>query len=288
MPGADPAGRPDADRDVTVIAHRGFAGQYPENTVAAFRAAAPDAEAVELDAMPTADGTPVAFHDDRLGAREGGGLTDAEGVVWETPTDVVTDAEVLGSGEPVPTLAAVVAAVPPDLGIHVELKNPGTASIRPGEALDGAERTRATERWEPFVERVHDVLADAPNEVCYSSFCEGALAAVRARSSAPVAVLTRSDPEAALTVAGRHDAAAVHPHWSLVAGTPFADAAPRGDGPAADPPTDDPPTDVVARAHDAGRAANAWTVDTWYRADRLRAAGVDGIIADYPGLASVG
>ncbi|MFB6281237.1 MAG: glycerophosphodiester phosphodiesterase [Haloferacaceae archaeon] len=261
---------------VEVVAHRGFAGRYPENTLAAFRAAARDADAVELDVVATADGDPVVFHDDRLGARERGGPTDASGVVWEAPTEVVTSAEVLDSGETVPTLAAVADAVPADVGLNVELKNPGTPAIRPDEALGGDDLVAARERWAPFVDRVLDDLADAPHGVRYSSFCEGALAAVRARSDAAVAPLVRDDLRAGLTVAERYDAVAIHPPWDLVAGTPFAgaDAA----------PDSTPTVDVVTRAHDAGRTVAAWTVDTWYRADRLRAAGVDAIIADYPGL----
>lgn len=303
--GSEPPDGGNGAAGVEVIAHRGFAGRYPENTVAAFAAAATDADAVELDALPTADGTPVVFHDARLGAREGGGLTDASGVVWERPTEVVTAAEVLESGETVPTLAAAVEAVPAAVDLHVELKNPGTAAIQPGEALDDAARRRARERWTPFVDRVFDALADRPNDVCYSSFCEGALAAVRARSTAPVAALVRRDPDAALTVAERYDAAAINPHWSLVAGTPFAgvdgrqrppgapnaagEADATGETAAVDATSEPNPaevTDVVARARDAGRTVNAWPVETWYRAARLRAAGVDGLIADYPGLAS--
>ncbi|MDL0136166.1 hypothetical protein PNQ20_04765 [Halobacterium salinarum] len=29
---------------------------------------------------------------------------------------------------------------------------------------------------------------------------------------------------------------------------------------------------------------NAWTVDTWLDATRCRRAGVDGVLADYPGV----
>jgi len=42
--------------------------------------------------------------------------------------------------------------------------------------------------------------------------------------------------------------------------------------------------DLVAEAHADGREVNVWTVDTWYQASRLAAAGVDGIAADYSGL----
>ena len=65
-----------------IIAHRGFAGQFPENTVGAVRAASgvgprgvPDAwaaDVIEIDAVPTADGTVVAFHDSELSGRDGG------------------------------------------------------------------------------------------------------------------------------------------------------------------------------------------------------------------------
>jgi glycerophosphoryl diester phosphodiesterase len=87
------------------------------------------------------------------------------------------------------------------------------------------------------------------------------------------------DLEAGLTLAERYDAVAVHPPWNLVAGTPFAGAEYCQES----VPT--PEVDVVARAAEADLSVYAWTVDTWYRADRLRAVGVDGVIADYPGLA---
>ncbi|KKF39391.1 hypothetical protein FK85_28845 [Halorubrum saccharovorum] len=38
---------------------------------------------------------------------------------------------------------------------------------------------------------------------------------------------------------------------------------------------------MVGIARDAGRAVNAWTVETWLPTDRLAAAGVDGVITDY-------
>jgi glycerophosphoryl diester phosphodiesterase len=247
-----------------VIAHRGFAGTNPENTAGAFRAAAPDADAVELDVRLTADGDPVVFHDDRLDD-----LTDATGAVGATPTATVCAAEVLGSGERVPRLREAVAAVPADVGLNVELKGPGTTPIRPNESLPPGDRAAARARWTPLVDAVREDLADAPHDVLYSSFCEGALAAVRARCDAPVAPVVGADLSAGLEVAARYGASAVHPRATLVAGTPFAD----GVG-----------VDVVARAADAGMAVNAWTVTTWRRAAGLRAAGVDGVIADYPGL----
>jgi len=274
-----------------IIAHRGFAGVAPENTVAAARRAATGpggAATVEVDVMPTADGTVVCFHDSHLHAAGASrGLTDARGTVWETPDEVVLDAEVLDSGETVPRLADVLAALPDAVDVNVELKNPGSADLRFGEVLDGDELADQRDLWDPFVADVLAVVAEYENDVLMSSFCEAAIAAVRdAAPQVPVGVLTRDSVADAVTIADRYDAEAVHPPWYLVAGTPFAgdpDHADDHDG--ADPEVS---ADVVAEAHDAGRAVNVWTVDTWHRAECLRRAGVDGLIADYPGLLDFG
>ncbi|EMA46114.1 glycerophosphodiester phosphodiesterase [Halococcus saccharolyticus] len=41
-------------------------------------------------------------------------------------------------------------------------------------------------------------------------------------------------------------------------------------------------TDAIDRAHDAGMDVNVWTIDTSIAIERLRRAGVDGVIADSP------
>ena len=52
------------DGDFWVIAHRGFSGKYPENTMAAFRAAAElPIDALELDVHSSRDGKIVVIHD---------------------------------------------------------------------------------------------------------------------------------------------------------------------------------------------------------------------------------
>ncbi|MCH8502878.1 MAG: glycerophosphodiester phosphodiesterase [Ectothiorhodospiraceae bacterium] len=52
---------------VRLIAHRGYAAHYPENTLSAFRAAAEaGADAVEMDIQVCADGTPLVIHDQDL------------------------------------------------------------------------------------------------------------------------------------------------------------------------------------------------------------------------------
>ena len=50
-----------------VMAHRGFSGEYPENTMLAFRKAAEvGADGIELDVHMTRDGVLVVFHDEYL------------------------------------------------------------------------------------------------------------------------------------------------------------------------------------------------------------------------------
>ncbi|RAW44689.1 glycerophosphodiester phosphodiesterase [Halorubrum sp. 48-1-W] len=265
----------------TLIAHRGFAGENPENTVTAVEAAAgPDvadarrADLVEVDAVATADGDVVLFHDDRLSERAGGllGLTDAEGLVYETDTETVTNAEVLDSGETVPLLRDVLEALPTDVGVNVELKNPGRGDLRLGEKLPADELVERTAVWRPFVERVCSVLDDYDNEVLLSSFYEAALAASREVSSYPLAPILSESVEDGLEIADAYDAEAIHPPIGMIRGTPFSEG------------TEDAGVGLVETAHAADCEVNVWTVETWYQALWLEAVGVDGIIADYAGL----
>ena len=289
---SDGAGRP------ALIAHRGFLGENPENTVAAVRAAthgegsiatggeaptAPGSETrgaagsradvVEIDAVPTADGDVVAFHPADLAGRrvEDGGrpLTDATGLVWEADTPTITAAEVLRSGERVPLLSTMLDAVPADVGVNIELKNPGYPDPRPGEPLDETALADRKAIWRPFVDRVVDLVADRDNEILLSSFFEAGLATLRERATHPVAVLFDDSIADGLTLADRYDAAAVHPRVEMIRGTPFFDGSRFAD------------IDLVAAAHERDRLVNAWTVTTWYQAERVAAAGVDGVIADY-------
>ncbi|SFB82504.1 glycerophosphoryl diester phosphodiesterase [Halobiforma haloterrestris] len=268
-----------------LVAHRGYAGVAPENTRRAVReAAASDATMIEIDVQPAACGTPVVVHDERLeGTRERDGrpLTDAEGLVRETALEEIRSARVLGTDETVPTLAEVLEAVPETVGLNVELKNPGAADLRVGESLAPDERDERRAVWEPFVERVVDVCDGFGGELLFSSFCEGALAALRAVDSRYAAgVLVWDDLEAGFEVADRYDCEAIHPPRNAVAGTALATTSYAGF------PSDEPEIDVLERAHDAGRAVNVWTVETWHQYDQLAAAGVDGIVAEYPGLSS--
>jgi glycerophosphoryl diester phosphodiesterase len=93
-----------------------------------------------------------------------------------------------------------------------------------------------------------------------SSFEMGALRAVRnAAPEAPIGVLWQNtDIEALWAAAEELQAVSVHPHWMLA--------------------TDD----LVAAAHARGLRVLVWTVNEPEDIARLAAAGVDGIISDFP------
>lgn len=269
-----------------VIAHRGFAGVAPENTLGAFAAVGDGrhlADMIEFDVMPSADGDVVVFHDLRLDGRGkpgGRGVTDAAGVVWETPTRTIREASVHGSGETIPLLGAVLDTVPASVGLNVELRNPGTFDIRFGEAVPPAVRSRQREDWDPFVRDVLDVLDDASHSIMFSSFSEAALAAARdIAPEIPRGVNVHDSIEDGLTIADRQECASIHPRRNMLRDTPYYETS---YGSVRDPNFGD--VDLMAEARDRGLDVNVWTVKTWRHARVFTEAGVDGLIADYPGL----
>jgi len=278
----------DDEEFASLIAHRGFAGLYPENTLGAMRGAVAGqsppttdrvkADTIEIDVMPSADGNVMAFHDDTLGR-----LTDApEGMAdqyfWETPTDRLREFRVLGTDERIPTLRETLRTIPSEVGVNVEFKNPGTAEMETGK-LDESAVADQRELWMEFTDRALSVAGEFDNEVLISSFGEGALAAVR-EVDPSVAVgwlFSGSDTiRDGLDVVERYDAEALHPPKSMIAGTSLFD----GESFEA--------VDLVAEADAMGKAVNVWTVGSWYEAEQLQAAGVDGIIADYDGVQRYG
>ena len=116
------------------IAHRGFhdaASGRPENTLAAFEAAAAAGYAIECDLHLSADGIPVVFHDDDL-AR----LTGKAGAVGAQPADALNRLRVLGSAEKIPTLDELLALVRGRVPLVIELKrSPGREAALAGETV---------------------------------------------------------------------------------------------------------------------------------------------------------
>lgn len=117
------------------FAHRGGAGDWPENTMPAFAGAvALGYRYVETDVHVTADGVLVAFHDERLDR-----VTDRTGVIRELPWREVRRARVAGR-EPIPLLEDLLGTWP-DLRVNVDPKHDSAvdalaATIRRTGAID--------------------------------------------------------------------------------------------------------------------------------------------------------
>ncbi len=95
-----------------VIAHRGASGIELENSLAAFRAAAPQgADGVELDIHATQDGELIVHHDETIG-----------GTHIAQSTAKAIGALRLKNGEPVPTLSQALSAIAPRLQVFIEVK----------------------------------------------------------------------------------------------------------------------------------------------------------------------
>ena len=113
--------RGDAGRPL-VIAHRGGAGLWPENTLYAFeRAAALGVDVIETDVRVTADGELVVFHDEGVerttdGAGRVGSLTLAElkrlDAAYRFSPDGGRSFPLRGSGVTIPTLREVFTSLP--------------------------------------------------------------------------------------------------------------------------------------------------------------------------------
>jgi glycerophosphoryl diester phosphodiesterase len=135
------------------FAHRGGAGDWPENTMPAFAGAvALGYRHIETDVHLTADGVLLAFHDDALDR-----VTDRTGVIAELPWSEVRAARVDGR-EPIPRFDELLAAWP-DVFVNVDPKH--DRSVEP--LADAIERAGATGR------------------VCIGSFSDRRIARLRAR-----------------------------------------------------------------------------------------------------------
>ncbi len=142
-----------------LIAHRGFADVAPENTIAAIRAAAARADAVEFDVRRCGSGELVVVHDDDLER-----VTGEPGRVAETGLGALRARTVLDSREGIPTLAEMLAALPPSVDVNLELKDLGIADdvLRALGAADVDNRIVCTSFLLPELRAIRDLDPDQP------------------------------------------------------------------------------------------------------------------------------
>jgi glycerophosphoryl diester phosphodiesterase len=148
------------------LAHRGLHDDaVPENSLAAFAAAAELGYGVELDVHVTADGQPVVIHDASLARVAGDGRK-----VGDLGAEELDRLRLLDTDERVPTLREALEVLR-DVPVMVEVKS---GRLRPG----------------PLERGIAQVLDDHPGEACVASFNPYTLRWFRRHRPETVRVLT--------------------------------------------------------------------------------------------------
>jgi glycerophosphoryl diester phosphodiesterase len=242
------------------IGHRGAKALAPENTLRSFRAAIEvGVDLVEFDALALVDGTLVVSHSDDLaelthGATRGRvgsqSLEDLRRLAPELPT--------------LDEALAFFAAEAPETGLHLDLKSPGseTALLHALRAYDVLPRTLVTS---PVLEPLRVLRRLEPELTLGVGYPHDRFGLSRRRALAPVTLAAALFLRATLPfrIAGLLESTgAVVASLHSVVCTRAA----------------------VTRAHAAGAAVIAWTVNDPRTLRSLVQAGVDGIVTDDPRL----
>lgn len=146
------------------VAHRGWSGRAPENTLAAVQLVVddPDVNWIEIDVQLSSDSVPVVIHDYKL-RRTTNGKGDVKGKTAEelAALDAGSWFSPLYRGEGVPTLDSVLELAGGSCNLNIELKTNGV---------------RYPQLEERVVERVR--AHGLENSVVLTSFHAGALNSV--------------------------------------------------------------------------------------------------------------
>jgi glycerophosphoryl diester phosphodiesterase len=108
-----------------IVAHRGVATEYPENTIPAFRRAIElGADAVELDVRLTKDKIPVVYHYYYLDK-----ITSLPGPIFNYTYQQLRQARFLNAqsnsdSQEIPTLLEVLETIGGKIGLEIEIKGP--------------------------------------------------------------------------------------------------------------------------------------------------------------------
>lgn len=228
-----------------IYGHRGARGEAPENTLAGFRRALEAGVArVELDLHLSRDGELVVIHDPDLGR-----TTDGRGSVRSHDAAALWELDARRGGpawperQGVPRLEQVLDACPGIVHYQLECKS-----------LPAPDRPALAERLAALF-----AARDLYMRATVTSFDAGLLLAVRAREPrirlGLAADRSRPDPvQRALDIGAEMLALG----WKLCSSA------------------------RIARAHAAGLAVSAWTVNEEALARTLQARGVDSVITDFP------
>ncbi|MDR6225218.1 glycerophosphodiester phosphodiesterase [Desmospora profundinema] len=237
------------------IAHRGASGHAPENTFAAFdKAVKMKADFFELDVQRSKDGHLVVIHDITVDRTTNGTGRIADLTLKELKRlDAGSWFGSAFAGERIPTLKEVLDRYGgKGIGILIELKNP--------ERYPGMEAEVALLLAQKNLDkRTSKIIVQSFNHDVMKNYH-------RLQPTVPAGVLVRYTPEGISDEALREFSAYadyVNPNLRLVN------------------------HDLVQRVHQNGMRITPYTIKTKNEAQRMIAAGVDGIITDYPELVTL-
>jgi glycerophosphoryl diester phosphodiesterase len=236
------------------FAHRGGAGEAPENTLAAFEASvALGYRYLETDVQVTRDGVLLAFHDNRLDR-----LTDRSGSICELTAAQVREADAgfwfspdgvsypyRGIGVTIPTLEELLTRWD-HVSLNIDAKSDETVA--------------------PLVELIRRL--DAFGRVCIGSFSDRRVARIRALACGRICSSMGQVATGLAFLASRSgrlprfhaDCLQVPQQWGIL----------RID------------RRFVETAHRAGLPVHVWTIDDPADMEFLLDLGVDGIMTDHP------
>lgn len=232
-----------------LFAHRGASAYAPQNTIPSFKKALEmGVQGIELDVQLTADGVPVVIHDYYLE-----GTTDGKGFVhrqnWKELQKLDAGSwfskDFTGTG--IPALEEVLALVPKDVTLNVEIKSISSVS-------------------EPTAEIIGKILMqEKDRDLLISSFSHPVLQEMQSMdSSFKLGLLTGSD---LINIPGYLDLVglkpfSVHPEASCLR------------------------PDEIKAIQKRGWKCYSYTVNTKEQATMADALRIDGIFSDYPDLLS--
>lgn len=231
-----------------VIAHRGFSGRYPENTLRSFREALKlPVDAIELDVRQTKDGVLIVLHDETLD-RTTNGQGRARDFRWDElrQLDAGSWRGEAFAGEPIPRLDEALALINGQVVVFVEIKEPGTEAA----VVETIRRLRANS-W-----------------VKIGSFYPQAIAAVRQLA-----------PELPCSLIGSAKVGESDERFSA-----FVQEALRCGANSVTVNHAALTPDRVRYCHQRCLFIGTWTVNTAERASEVIAMGVDAIASDYPDI----
>ena len=230
-----------------VTAHRGYSGQYPENTMPAFQKAAEFADEIEIDVQLSRDGRVMVFHDENL-ERLTGNRAFLRDLDYNDLTKLNAAQCVYGDKfgfVPIPTLDEYFAWVKKtDIVTNIELKN--------GRFY-----------YEGLEEKTIDLITkyDLAEKVYFSSFCHPSLIKCKKLNSK---ILCGVLAFAAIGNAGYYVRSSgldfLHPEMKSLN------------------------DETVANCKNHGVGINVWTIDDMPGLIRAKNWNCRGVITDYPDI----